>query len=272
MGNFLRGLLFGIGLSFLLAPMPGQELRRLLSERFQHLLNSLPENAQLKQSTQQVIGQVAQTASNLKNETLEAVFQGKGAASHLSNTTQPISSKEEQTEKGVTATVNRTATSEQQAAREDTSARQASSTEKREIDDPLNIMQDMAPDTRAKLEAEGIHSTPQLLEHTQTKGERTELAHKVGMSNRAFKEFLYRADLMQLNGLGEDVATLLEEAGVNGCKDLQHRNPEHLHAKLMEVQKSSNIVPDTPSLEQIVEWIALAKQLSQAASKEQGVA
>jgi hypothetical protein len=73
---------------------------------------------------------------------------------------------------------------------------------------------------------------------------------------------------MQIRGVGEDVATLLEAADVNGCKDLQHRNPEHLHAKLIEVQKSRNIVPDTPSLEQVVEWIALAKQIAQAESQE----
>jgi hypothetical protein len=43
---------------------------------------------------------------------------------------------------------------------------------------------------------------------------------------------------MQIRGVGEDVAMLLEEADINGCKDLQHRNPEHLHAKLIAQAES----------------------------------
>lgn len=261
MSNFLKGLLLGIGLSFLLAPMRGQEMRRLLSEGFQQLFGSLPENGQLKQATQQVMDQVPQTLSALKNDTLETMSQGKNNASPLSKANQQTSSKGEQTEKDV-ATADRTITSGQQSTGEDASSGEGSSAGKQEVNDPLRNMLDVAPETRARLEAEGIYSTPQLLEHAQTKGDRAELAHKVGMSNRAFKEFVYRADLMQLKDVGEEVATLLEEAGVNGCKDLQQRNPQHLHTKLIEVQESRHIAPDTPGLDQVIEWIAQAKQIT----------
>lgn len=272
MSKFLSGLLLGIGMSFLLAPVPGKQLRRILSEEWQQLLGSLPQNAQPKQATQQVMSQASQTLPTLKDETLEMESQGTESASQGSGAHQQTSSKEERTENGVAATAKRAMTSAQQGDEgKDKVAGDGSSAGKQEVNDPLSTMQNMSPDTRAKLEAEGIYNTPQLLEHSRTKEDRAELAHKVGMSNRAFKEFVYHADFMRLEDVGEDGATLLEEAGVNGCKDLQQRNPEHLHTKLIEVQESKNVASTTPTLEQVIEWIAQAKQLTQAFSKEQEV-
>ena len=44
MGRFLRNVLIGIGIGLLIAPMPGEELRRLLSERFQGLTDLVIRN------------------------------------------------------------------------------------------------------------------------------------------------------------------------------------------------------------------------------------
>jgi gas vesicle protein len=68
MGRFLRNVLIGIGIGLLIAPMPGEELRRLLSERFQGVRSSLSENEQLKRYTQQFTGNPSQQPeSDLKN-------------------------------------------------------------------------------------------------------------------------------------------------------------------------------------------------------------
>lgn len=125
-------------------------------------------------------------------------------------------------------------------------------------------MQSVPPAVREKLEAEGIQSTPQLLENAQTQAERAELANKVGVSHRVLREFTYRADLMRLTNLDEDTANVLEEAGVNGCSDLQNRNPEHLHSKLLSMQESGNIAASVPDIEQISRWIAEAKEMTQS--------
>src|SRR5258708_1934555 len=62
MGRFLRNVLIGIGIGLLIAPMPGEELRRLLSERFQGVLRSLSEDEQLKRYTQQFTGKPSNSA------------------------------------------------------------------------------------------------------------------------------------------------------------------------------------------------------------------
>jgi predicted flap endonuclease-1-like 5' DNA nuclease len=128
--------------------------------------------------------------------------------------------------------------------------------------DPIGSIKGLEPDVKTKLEAEGIRNTDQLLEHTQTVKQRSELAHKVGTTAQVLKELANRADLMRLKGVGGDLSNLLEEAGVNSCKELQHRQPENLHKKLVELQTTKKIAHHTPNLAQVTEWISEAKTLS----------
>jgi len=71
-----------------------------------------------------------------------------------------------------------------------------------------------------------------------------------------------RADLMRLQGVTADVATMLEEAGVAGSKDLRRRNPEHLYATLKEAQETGNNAYNTPGIDQLTQWIAEAMALT----------
>ena len=130
------------------------------------------------------------------------------------------------------------------------------------MSDSIGKLKGLDTEVKAKLEAEGIQNTQQLLEHTQTDKQRAELAHKVGTTSHVLKELANRADLMRLKGVGGDLSNLLEEAGVNSCKELQHRIPEKLHKTLAELQASKKIAHHTPTLAQVTEWIAEAKALS----------
>ena len=123
----------------------------------------------------------------------------------------------------------------------------------------------MEPEPLSRLEAQGIFTTQQLLERTATKEERENLAHAIGMTTHMLRSLVDRADLMRLPGVGGDLATLLEEAGVNGCKDLQHRNPEHLYARLTEAQESPKSASPLPGIEQITRWIAEAMAMAHTA-------
>jgi gas vesicle protein len=84
MSNFLKGLLFGVGIGLLIAPMRGEEMRNLLNERISELRGYLPENDQLDTYRQQVTGRVSQTASNLKDYASQAATTVKSTASNLS--------------------------------------------------------------------------------------------------------------------------------------------------------------------------------------------
>lgn len=83
MGRFFRGFLLGVGFGLLVAPMRGEDMRRLLSERFVELRNALPENEQLRQAGQQVASGISQTASQLKDYSQQAASKVKDTSSSL---------------------------------------------------------------------------------------------------------------------------------------------------------------------------------------------
>jgi len=126
----------------------------------------------------------------------------------------------------------------------------------------ISKIKGMNAEVQAKLEAEGIHHTGHLLEHTKTEKQRVELAKKVGATPGAIKEYANRSDLIRLKGVGGDFSNLLEEAGVNSCKELQHRVPDKLYAKLVEIQATHKIAHHSPTLVLVTEWIAEAKALA----------
>ncbi len=88
MGRFFRGFLVGMGIGLLVAPMRGEDMRRLISERYMELRNSLPDNEQLKQAGQQFVSGVSQTASQLKDYTQQAASKVKDTGSSLGDLAQ----------------------------------------------------------------------------------------------------------------------------------------------------------------------------------------
>lgn len=88
MGRFFRGLLLGVGIGLLVAPMRGEDMRRLLSERFAELRDALPNNEQLKQAGQQFASGVSQTASQLKDYSQQAASKVKDTSSSLGDMTK----------------------------------------------------------------------------------------------------------------------------------------------------------------------------------------
>lgn len=106
-----------------------------------------------------------------------------------------------------------------------------------------------------KLEAAGIHTTDDLLKATATAQQRSALAKTIGIEGSALTEWINRADLMRLKGVGTEMANLLEEGGVDSCKELQHRKADNLYTRLKEINNSKKITHHAPTLAQVQEWI-----------------
>jgi predicted flap endonuclease-1-like 5' DNA nuclease len=130
------------------------------------------------------------------------------------------------------------------------------------MSDPIGEVKGVGPELKAKLAAAGITNTQQFLEHAHTAKQRSDLASKVGATHVELKEIANRADLMRVNGIGGVYSNLLEEAGVNSCKELQHRKPENLEVTLQEVHAKRKLVQHLPTLAQITEWVTEAKKLA----------
>jgi len=124
---------------------------------------------------------------------------------------------------------------------------------------PIASIRGLEDEVREKLQAVGITDTQHLLEQARTEKQRRELANRTGTTPHVIKEAVNRADLLRLRGIGESFSNLLEEAGVNSCKELQHRIPEHLFQTLKELQASTKIAHHAPTLAEVTEWVAAAK-------------
>src|SRR6266567_4465736 len=108
MKSFIRGMLFGVGIGLLVAPMRGEEMRRLVGERLQELRGYLPENEQLNQYVQQVSERVSQASGNLSDLAQQATSKVRDTGSQLGNLGQQATSTVRQTGQDVAGTTKQT--------------------------------------------------------------------------------------------------------------------------------------------------------------------
>ena len=111
------------------------------------------------------------------------------------------------------------------------------------------------------LRNEGIKTTDDLLEAGATKTGRKELAEKTGIAERSILEWVNKADLFRIQGIGEEYSDLLEAAGVDTVVELARRNPENLHTTLMGINEVKALVKRAPTLSNIEDWVDQAKLL-----------
>ena len=112
-----------------------------------------------------------------------------------------------------------------------------------------------------KLVAAGLKSHEQLLERGRDKSGRKELSVSTGIGEEAILKLVNRVDLARVKGIEAATVELLEAAGVGTLFDLVQRNPSNLYAKMQAINQQKKLVQLAPSVDQIKEWIVLAKKL-----------
>ncbi|MBV9230366.1 MAG: YtxH domain-containing protein [Chloroflexi bacterium] len=122
MNSFLKGMLVGVGIGLLVAPMRGEEMRRLVGERLQEWRGYLPENEQLNQYVQQVSDRVSQASGNLSDLAQQAASKVKDTGSHLGNLAQQATATVKQTGQDVADTTKQTVKSAKQSGSTSTSS------------------------------------------------------------------------------------------------------------------------------------------------------
>jgi predicted flap endonuclease-1-like 5' DNA nuclease len=115
-----------------------------------------------------------------------------------------------------------------------------------------------------KLAAAGLATTEALLKQGASPKGREALAEKTGISGHLILEWVNRADLFRIKGVGEEYSDLLEAAGVDTVPELAQRNAENLHAKLAEVNAAKKLVRRLPTQAQVADWIGQAKEMPRA--------
>ncbi len=126
---------------------------------------------------------------------------------------------------------------------------------------PIADIEGIGPVYEEKLKAAGVNSVEKLLEVGAGRTGRKKLAEETGIDESKILNWVNKADLYRIKGVGAQFSELLEAAGVDTVKELRNRNAENLHAKLVEVQEAKKITRAVPALSQVEDFINQAKEL-----------
>ncbi len=116
MNSFFKGVILGVGVGLLVAPMKGEEMRRLVRERYEALRANLSQNEQLNRYAQQVSNRVSQTSSTLKDYAQQAATRMKSTGSDLRDLSQRAGTEVKQTGQDIAETTKQTAAKARQSA------------------------------------------------------------------------------------------------------------------------------------------------------------
>jgi predicted flap endonuclease-1-like 5' DNA nuclease len=130
----------------------------------------------------------------------------------------------------------------------------------------LEKIEGIGPIYAHKLRAAGVSTVEKLLKAGSTPIGRRELVEKTGIGGEYILDWVNRADLMRVRGVGEEYGDLLEKAGVDTAVELARRSPDHLYQKMIEVNQEKRLVRRLPTRDMIARWIEHAKALPRVVS------
>jgi len=113
-----------------------------------------------------------------------------------------------------------------------------------------------------KLRKARIRTTDALLKRGADRAGRKQLVAETGFTTHQIMEWVNRADLFRVKGIGEEYSDLLEASGVDTVKELRTRNVTNLTAKMAEINTKKRLVRRLPTESMVERWVAEAKKLN----------
>jgi len=119
---------------------------------------------------------------------------------------------------------------------------------------------------QGKLNKSGVASLESLLKKGASPKGRSELEQQTGISKGLLLEWINRADLFRIKGVGEEYSDLLEASGVDTVVELSNRKANNLYAKMVETNVAKKKVRKLPTENQVEDWVSQAKKLPRVIS------
>lgn len=130
----------------------------------------------------------------------------------------------------------------------------------------LEVIEGIGAGYAERLRSAGVSSIEALLRAGATPEGRKELSASADIGDENILDWVNRADLMRIRGVGEEYSDLLEKAGVDTVRELAMRNPDKLCQKMLQVNAEKQLVRRTPARTMVARWIEQAKALPRAIS------
>lgn len=128
----------------------------------------------------------------------------------------------------------------------------------------IQTVSGIGPVYAEKLRRAGIIAPLLLLRNGATARGRQQIAEATGISEKMILKWVNYVDLFRIKGVDEGYAALLEAAGVDSVPELATRDPQNLHAALLEVIEQKRPNREPPTLAMVEAWVAQAKKLPRA--------
>lgn len=125
----------------------------------------------------------------------------------------------------------------------------------------LSDIEGIGPAFARKLKKVGIRSVEGLLKAGATPKARKRIAKDAGFQARTILEWVNRADLYRIKGVGRQYSDLLEKSGVDTVVELAKRDPAKLFVAMGAVNLRKNLVNQMSTKKQVGAWIRHARRL-----------
>jgi len=110
-----------------------------------------------------------------------------------------------------------------------------------------------------KLRKARVRTTEALLKTAASRKGRKDLSETTGLDEKRILDWVNRADLMRVKGIGSEYSDLLEAAGVDTIKELRRRNPRNLLEVMGELNLRKRLVRRLPTESMVTGWVESAK-------------
>jgi len=128
----------------------------------------------------------------------------------------------------------------------------------------IDSIEGIGPKFATKLRKNGVRTTEALLKKAGTRKGRKDLVVTTGLSDKLMLEWVNRADLMRVKGIGSEYSDLLEAAGVDSVKELRIRSAPALSKRMVTINTKQKLVRRLPTESMVDRWIRHAKKLKPA--------
>ena len=126
---------------------------------------------------------------------------------------------------------------------------------------PIKKIEGIGEKYGGQLKMIGVSTVEALLERGASPKGRQEIAEKSKISEKLILEWVNRADLFRVKGVGEEYSDLLEASGVDTVVELAQRKAENLYEKMVAVNQEKKLVRKLPTLAQVSSWVEQCKKL-----------
>jgi predicted flap endonuclease-1-like 5' DNA nuclease len=126
----------------------------------------------------------------------------------------------------------------------------------------IDAIEGMGLRDATRLRKAGVRTTEALLKKAGARRGRKELSVVSSVAERQLLEWVNRADLMRVKGIGSEYSDLLEAVGVDTVKELRNRSATALTRRMTEVNQVKKLVRRLPTEGMVDTWIADAKRLA----------